>query len=137
MRTIPLILSALLAAAPVAAINDEYARQLERSGCTQATELQGCDITKTKEENARAGFGAAPAADAAAPATFKDLAGKDAIGAIDTMAERGFADVDSFESGDTRYGIFYKRDTRQCIQLTFADNIVQSADDIRTHPKCR
>jgi len=29
---------------------------LERSGCTQVTEAQGCDIHKTKEENAKAGF---------------------------------------------------------------------------------
>ena len=38
------------------AINEKYRQQLERSGCTQASEAQGCDITKTKEENAKAGF---------------------------------------------------------------------------------
>jgi len=38
------------------AINAKYTQQLERSGCTQASEAQGCDITKTKEENAKAGF---------------------------------------------------------------------------------
>ena len=38
------------------AINAKYRQQLERSGCTQASEAQGCDITKTKEENAKAGF---------------------------------------------------------------------------------
>lgn len=36
-----------------------YAKKLERSGCTQVTELQGCDINKTKAENAKAGFGPA------------------------------------------------------------------------------
>lgn len=35
------------------AINAEYARKLERSGCTQVSELQGCDINKTKAENAK------------------------------------------------------------------------------------
>jgi hypothetical protein len=50
------------------AIDAKYRKQLERSGCTQASELQGCDITKTKAENAKAGFGnAAPAAKASAP----------------------------------------------------------------------
>jgi hypothetical protein len=38
------------------AINAKYRQQLERSGCTQVSEAQGCDITKTKEENAKAGF---------------------------------------------------------------------------------
>ncbi|MFM4942462.1 hypothetical protein ACEUC3_04370 [Aeromonas bivalvium] len=54
----------LLGSAQVHAINAKYAEQLERSGCTQLTEAQGCDIHKTKAENAKAGFGAAaPAAD--------------------------------------------------------------------------
>jgi hypothetical protein len=42
------------------AIDPAYAKKLERSGCTQASELQGCDINKTKAENAKAGFGTAP-----------------------------------------------------------------------------
>ena len=54
----------LLGMAPAHAINAKYAQQLERSGCTQVTEAQGCDIHKTKEENAKAGFGAVvPATD--------------------------------------------------------------------------
>lgn len=44
------------------AIDPGYAAKLEKSGCTQVTELQGCDINKTKAENAKAGFGSAPAA---------------------------------------------------------------------------
>ncbi|MFM5556756.1 hypothetical protein [Aeromonas rivipollensis] len=52
----------LLGMAPAHAINAKYAQQLERSGCTQVTEAQGCDIHKTKAENAAAGFGDAPAA---------------------------------------------------------------------------
>ncbi len=38
------------------AISAGYARQLERSGCTQVSETQGCDITRSRAENARAGF---------------------------------------------------------------------------------
>jgi hypothetical protein len=41
------------------AIDPAYAKKLERSGCTQASELQGCNINKTKAENAKAGFGTA------------------------------------------------------------------------------
>lgn len=50
---------ALFAATQAHAIDAEYRRLLERSGCTQITEAQGCDIHKTKAENAKAGFGSA------------------------------------------------------------------------------
>ncbi|MEI2605044.1 hypothetical protein V8O11_14735 [Erwinia aphidicola] len=42
---------------PAHAITEKYRQQLERSGCTQQSELQGCDIHKTKAQNDRAGFG--------------------------------------------------------------------------------
>ncbi|NNP69690.1 hypothetical protein [Acinetobacter sp. Ac_5812] len=38
------------------AIDAKYRQQLEQSGCTQVSEAQGCDITKSKEENSKAGF---------------------------------------------------------------------------------
>ena len=46
----------LLAQSPAHAISAKYRQQLEHSGCTQASELQGCDITKSKADNAKAGF---------------------------------------------------------------------------------
>lgn len=39
------------------AIDAKYRQQLERSGCTQTSEAQGCDTSKTAEENSKAGFG--------------------------------------------------------------------------------
>ncbi|MBL0472799.1 hypothetical protein [Aeromonas veronii] len=56
-----LITLTLLGIPPAHAISAKYAEQLERSGCTQVTEAQGCDIHKTKAENAKAGFGTAAA----------------------------------------------------------------------------
>jgi hypothetical protein len=53
----------LLATTAVQAIDAEYRRLLERSGCTQVSETQGCDINKTKQENAKAGFVADPPGD--------------------------------------------------------------------------
>lgn len=44
---------------PAHAITEKYRKQLERSGCTQITDGNGCDITKTKAENMRS----APASD--------------------------------------------------------------------------
>ena len=38
------------------AIDARYRQKLERSGCTQMSEMQGCDINKTRAENAKAGF---------------------------------------------------------------------------------
>lgn len=72
-----------------------------------------------------------------ARARIDDLAGMDSIRAIDVMAERGFRDSDSFTSGNTQYGIFWRGASHQCVQLTFADNRVVAANDIGTHPKCR
>lgn len=47
--------SMALAHSSAHAINAKHAKQLERSGCTQVSEVQGCDITKTKAENTKAG----------------------------------------------------------------------------------
>jgi hypothetical protein len=56
-KTLAIAIVALLSVHTSAyATNAKYRQQLERSGCTQASEAQGCDITKTKEENAKAGF---------------------------------------------------------------------------------
>jgi len=59
---------------PAHAINDKYRKQLEQSGCTQMSELEGCDIHKSRAENAKAGFSnpQAPAAtgSATAPTPF-------------------------------------------------------------------
>ena len=52
-----------LAQTPAYAISAKYRQQLERSGCTQVTEAQGCDIKKSKAENAKAGFGTEAPAD--------------------------------------------------------------------------
>jgi hypothetical protein len=52
---------ALLLPIAAHAIDQKYAKKLEESGCTQASELQGCDINKTKAENAKAGFVTTPA----------------------------------------------------------------------------
>lgn len=41
---------------PAYAIDAKYRAKLERSGCTQVSEMQGCDINKSKAENAKAGF---------------------------------------------------------------------------------
>ena len=69
--------------------------------------------------------------------SIRGIAGMDSIEAIDVMAARGFSDVDSFSSGNTQYGIFYRRASRLCVQLTMANGRVLDARDIRTHPKCR
>ena len=54
-----LVVAALLMSTAAHAIDEKYRQKLERSGCTQVSEMQGCDINKTKAENAKAGFGTA------------------------------------------------------------------------------
>jgi hypothetical protein len=69
--------------------------------------------------------------------SLNDLTGSDSIRAIDTITGRGFTNVDAFTSGNTQYGIYYNRSTRQCVQATYADGRVYDIRDIDTHPKCR
>lgn len=61
---LPALATMMLVQLPAHAINDKYRKQLEQSGCTQVSEAQGCDIHKSKAENAKAGF-TNPAADGA------------------------------------------------------------------------
>lgn len=65
---LPTLALLMLVQFPAHAINDKYRKQLEQSGCTQVSELQGCDIHKSKAENAKAGF-TNPAADSASTQT--------------------------------------------------------------------
>ena len=48
------IVAVLLTNTPAHAISAKYRQQLERSGCTEVSEMQGCDIKKTKAQNAKA-----------------------------------------------------------------------------------
>ncbi|WP_295400170.1 hypothetical protein [uncultured Thiocystis sp.] len=67
---------ALLAHTSAHAIDAKYRQQLERSGCTQVSESQGCDITKTKEENAKAGFVSEATADTGSATHHTPYAGQ-------------------------------------------------------------
>jgi uncharacterized protein with FMN-binding domain len=67
---------------------------------------------------------------------ISDIQGMDSIRAFDVMTSRGFTGVDSFTTGSTQYGIYYNRNTRQCVQITNADNRVYDIRDISQHPKC-
>ncbi|WP_077048033.1 hypothetical protein [Pseudomonas sp. KK4] len=66
---LPALIVLITAQAPAYAINDKYRKQLEASGCTQVSETQGCDIHKSKAENAKAGFSNPQAPDAASAPT--------------------------------------------------------------------
>lgn len=65
------------------------------------------------------------------------IQGSNAVMAIDELAARGFANVDSFSSGSTLYAIYYYRPTRLCVQTTSADSTIVDIRDIKMHPKCR
>ncbi|WP_349917631.1 hypothetical protein [Aeromonas veronii] len=64
--SLSLLLGTTLGAiAPAHAISDAYRQKLERSGCTQMTDGNGCDIHKTRAQNH-----AAAAVHPSAPATL-------------------------------------------------------------------
>ena len=70
-------------------------------------------------------------------ARFDDLQGARAAGGMSELERRGFTQVDNFTSGNTRYSIQWKRDSRQCVQVTIADGRFYDIRDIGQHPNCR
>lgn len=67
---------ALLACTSAHAIDEQYRQQLERSGCTQVSELQGCDIHKSRAENAQAGFASQAPAETTSASSQTPYAGQ-------------------------------------------------------------
>lgn len=70
-------------------------------------------------------------------AQFKDLQGARAAGGMSQLESRGFRQVDNFTSGNTRYSIQWRRESRQCVQVTIADGHFYDLRDIGRHPQCR
>lgn len=66
-----------------------------------------------------------------------DLMNKTGVAVFDIMRSRGFAGVDTFNSGNDLISIYWNRATRQCVQVITSNNRVVAATDIGTHPKCR
>ena len=70
-------------------------------------------------------------------AQISDLKDARAAGGMSELERRGFRQVDNFTSGDTRYSIQYRPQSRQCVQVTVADGRFYDIRDIGQHPKCR
>ena len=136
------IAALIIAAAPIALASTAAEREYQRgyNDCSQGRYDQDQHGESYKKGCRAAEDGqSAPAAAGshAAKAKISDLKGMDSIKAIDVMTARGFDSVDSLTSGDTLYGIYYNPKTHQCVQLANANNRVDSAVDIHSHPKCQ
>lgn len=70
-------------------------------------------------------------------AQFKDLEGARAAGGMEELERRGFTQVDNFTSGNARYSIQWRPESRQCLQVIVADGRLEDLRDIGQHPKCR
>jgi hypothetical protein len=70
-------------------------------------------------------------------AQFNDLIGARAAGGMDQLANRGFTQVDNFTSGNARYSIQWRRQSRQCLQVIVSNGRLENITDIQTHPNCR
>ena len=69
-------------------------------------------------------------------ASWQDLVGARAS-AIDQLSNRGFRQVDNFVSGDARYTIWWRGQSRQCLQVITYDGRLENISDIGQHPRCR
>ena len=70
-------------------------------------------------------------------ARYSDLKDARAAGGMDELERRGFRQVDNFTTGNTRYSIQWRSQSRQCVQVTIADGRFYDIRDIGQHPKCR
>jgi hypothetical protein len=66
-----------------------------------------------------------------------DLVGARASSGEDQMRSRGFRYVDGFDSGNTKYSIWWRSRSRQCIQVATANGRYDSVTDIGSHARCR
>ncbi|MCJ8190698.1 hypothetical protein [Sphingomicrobium aestuariivivum] len=69
-------------------------------------------------------------------AVYNDLQGRRARD-LDNLERRGFRQVDNFTSGNTRYAIWWREGSNQCVQATIADGRIYDIRDIGRHPRCR
>ncbi|HEX5644505.1 MAG TPA: hypothetical protein VFX62_03225 [Erythrobacter sp.] len=70
-------------------------------------------------------------------AQYNDLVGRSGEKAREILGDRGFTRVDRFGEGNTRYSIMWRAQSRQCLQMTVADERVYDIRDIGRHPACR
>ena len=99
---------------------------------------KGCRAAEDQQSSSPAAAKQAPAASKGGHgAKLSDLKGMSSIKAFDEMTARGFSNVDTINMANTIYGIYYNAKTHQCVQLTNADNRVESVNDIGTHPNCK
>ena len=68
---------------------------------------------------------------------FADLNGLGTRNAHSKMRDWGFERVDTMESGNTEYTIWYRRASGQCIQMTEANGRALDVRGIGHHPACR
>ncbi len=69
--------------------------------------------------------------------SISGIQGMDGLRAADELRARGFENVDSFSSGMARYGIYYYRPGRLCVQTTADERRILDIRDIGSHPRCR
>lgn len=73
----------------------------------------------------------------AEPAKFEDLVGARASSGESELESRGFRHVDTIQSGDNVYTIWFNPRTHQCLQVDTVDGKYYSVNAIQEHPKCQ
>lgn len=120
--TLPLLLGTFIGTTtPAHAISAAYRQQLERSGCTQATDGNGCDIHKTKAQNRAAASGSEPAILSTAKVTEildRALAGKSLDAAVKILLGAGWQQ-------DSQDGLaFYKESYKAALDINQRNDVV-------------
>lgn len=114
-------------------------------GATSQVTRNGNGITTTRTDNrerisySRSGFGGGNSGGGwggGNTVEVSDLVGARASSGESQMRSRGFRSVDAFKTGNTSYTIWWRGESRQCVQTATADGRYDSVTDIGSHPRC-
>ena len=117
------------------AIDAKYRERLEISGCTQVSEMQGCDTNKTKAENTKAGFVTDAAVDisthrlSTTPAALTDLVGVKASIGKPKLLTRGYTYIRTDNAGERSWDYWYNPTTNSCVTIALYDELYNAITD--------
>ncbi|NQX94484.1 MAG: hypothetical protein HRT64_06130 [Erythrobacter sp.] len=80
---------------------------------------------------------AEPSSQGTGEVEFSDLTNAKASSADRALRERGFKNVDAFQSASSSYTIWWRGISGQCLQMTTTEGRVYDIRDIGQHPNCQ
>ncbi|NKG36481.1 hypothetical protein [Acinetobacter johnsonii] len=115
------------------AIDPVYRSMLEKSGCTQVSEMYGCDINKSKAENTKLGFKNDSFLNekntSHTPLMLRDLIGVQTNEGNIEMISRGYKYIRMDEAGERSWSYWYNSSTNSCVTIALYNDLYNAVTD--------